>query len=270
MIKWCVRHKCPFPWEFKYYYVHFPYRSNPDHESCLHGILSSINSDQKAFYFSWLSKFCCSITIFFLTWTGADADVFIHVMIVRLFIGKYLCKLFALSIFFAIVAISNLLEFNFISAFQLPCCTAFVSTEWPLSLELPRELAEHPPIILCPIRFYPHFHLSGPSYTSCMLWYMVWKEVKLCESFLVLCVGVQHRNWNLSLKLLSPLPLPPLCLPLPSIPFHPLSRRAWPASTYLLSPSVFLFLYYSLNSHPHALNKLYYILKKKKKKEFSV
>ena len=93
------------------------------HESHLHGILSTINSHQKAFYFSWLSKFCCSITIFFLTWTGADADVFIHVMIVRLFIGKYLCKLFALSIFFAIVAMTNLLEFNFISAFQLPCCT---------------------------------------------------------------------------------------------------------------------------------------------------
>ena len=88
------------------------------HESHLHGILSSINSDQKAFYFSWLSKFCCSITIFFLTWTGADADVFIHVMIVRLFIGKYLCKLFALSIFFAIVAMTNILEFNFISAFH--------------------------------------------------------------------------------------------------------------------------------------------------------
>lgn len=164
------------------------------HESHLHGILSSINSDQKAFYFSWLSKFCCAITVFLLTWTGADADVFIHVMVVRLFVGKYLCKLFALSIFFAIVAMTNLLEFNFISAFQLPCCTAFVSTEWPLSLELPRELAEHPPIILCPIRFYPHFHLSGPSYTSCMLWYMVWKEAKLCESFLVLCVGVQHKK----------------------------------------------------------------------------
>lgn len=146
------------------------------------GVASIQEPFQEGIYFSWLSKFCCVITIFLLASTGADTDVFIYVVVVRLFKGKYSYKVFTLfSLLLWPCQISWSLTLSMLS--NCPILLLVVSTEWPLSLELPREFAEHPLIILCPIHFYPHFHLSGPSCTSCMFWHMLWKGAKLLTHF---------------------------------------------------------------------------------------
>ena len=74
--------------------------------------------------------------------------------------------------------------------------------------------------------------------------------------------GLQLRNCMSSYSCFSPLPLPPLLSPsLHSLPAF-LHVVVQPLLLYSLL-SAFLCFCYSLNSPPHALNKLYSILKKK-------
>lgn len=83
--------------------------------------------------------------------------------------------------------------------------------------------------------------------------------------------------WTVRLRMRGPLGLLLLSCSCSSLPasilslfhFPPLSMCSWPASTPLLlslSHSAFLYPNYPLNSSPHALNKLYSILKESFKK----